>query len=781
MRPRLAALALALLLAALAACSGGAAPPEASPTPEAPSAPAPTAAAPPDAASTPAPSAEQDCLGGVAVASPDANPGLVADCAALLRAKDALRGLAPLDWSAGRAIVIWEGVAVGGSPPRVTGLDLPGHGLTGTIPPELGGLTGLTSLQLSRNLLTGTIPPELADLTGLTSLQLGRNRLTGPIPDLGGLPGLRVLDLHANRLSGGIPAWLGDAAGLAVLNLRYNRLTGAIPRSFGRLPQLRQIGLIGNDLTGCVPSALEYVGSADDVRSSDAAILDLPWCSPPRPGVRSATDVLIGSRSGLDLILPAPGALERRTFEDGEAIDWTHGIFILDAETGLTEGYAVAGRYDAVRPGGWIALGSLLLDRETGQSWRWPGAALSFGASSKEHLLFEERTAGKSTGRFIVANRELDEVARFSVDATDEDPQARFSPDGQAIALAMGGTVYVVPVESVHPEVLFAPEPYDGTVDSWLWRWDTTGLYVRVWYKHDGGKIDRTEDRYFRWDGGASLHMHTRCPGTLSPDGRYAARGSGGPYYVRNRGISYREDPWPSVVITDAETCTPIFRVRSAYWGQIHWTAEWLSTSNGYVVGVAPRYGERAGYVVAQVHPEPHLTYLPGEKPYDPWWPGPDPAPTGGGRYFGYGPQVYDVVEGRWRGPSEVGWGPFGWGDSHRERWFHIEYWGDGGASWLLLPPKIEYPPFSDEIAFRVARTGSCLRLREEPGEEGRVLRCLPDGERLLFAERDAEAERSPHPSLAETAGEWPWRWWVYVRTEDGAEGWVSHDWLDHD
>ena len=129
----------------------------------------------------------------------------------------------------------------------------------------------------------------------------------------------------------------------------------------------------------------------------------------------------------------------------------------------------------------------------------------------------------------------------------------------------------------------------------------------------------------------------------------------------------------------------------------------------------------------------------------------------------------------------------FWWGDSHRERWFSIGYWGEGYVNWLLLPPKIEYPPFGEEIAFRVARTGSCLRLREEPGESGRVLACLPDGERLLFAERAAEAGEfasSPHPSLstadqrtyfgADTA-------WVYVRTADGAEGWVSHDYLDHD
>ena len=223
------------------------------------------------------------------------------------------------------------------------------------------------------------------------------------------------------------------------------------------------------------------------------------------------------ARSGLEWIEPAPGAFVHRTFEDGEAIDWEHGIFVLDVETGLTEGYAVAGvtddygGYDLYRPahrGGWIVSPSdsrkpkwrLLLDRETGQAWRWPIPTLRLAAASEHGLLFEDRGADRNpTGRFTLANRGM------------------------------------------------------------------------------------------------------------------------------------------------------------------------------------------------------------------------------------------------------------------------------------------------EEIAFRVARTGSCLRLREEPGEAGRVLACLPDGERLLFAERGAEAGEfasSPHPSLstadrrtyfgADTA-------WAYVRTEDGAEGWVSHDWLDHD
>ena len=191
MRPCRSVLALAALLLAfaLAACSGDAA------TPEATSTPAPTATATPEATSTPAPTAiptpeatstpeataiatpeatptpeaastpEQACANGVAVAEPEAHPGLVADCEMLLRAKDALRGDASLDWGGGLAVEDWEGVAVSGEPPRVTGLDLRGKGLTRSIPRELRRLR-LNEVRLGGNALTGCVPSAFEDASG---------------------------------------------------------------------------------------------------------------------------------------------------------------------------------------------------------------------------------------------------------------------------------------------------------------------------------------------------------------------------------------------------------------------------------------------------------------------------------------------------------------------------------------------------------------------------------------------------------------------------------------
>ena len=110
------------------------------------------------------------------------NPGLTADCAALLAARDTLAGTATLNWSANAPITTWDGVTLGGSPLRVIKLQLPNKGLTGEIPTELGNLANLQRLSLWENQLTGEIPTELGSLASLEELWLGGNQLTGEIP-----------------------------------------------------------------------------------------------------------------------------------------------------------------------------------------------------------------------------------------------------------------------------------------------------------------------------------------------------------------------------------------------------------------------------------------------------------------------------------------------------------------------------------------------------------------------------------------------------------------------
>ena len=122
------------------------------------------------------------CGSGTTVADPANNRPLVQDCEVLIGARDTLAGTTTLDWSTGTVITSWEGVTTGGSPTRVTELDLSGESLTGRIPATLGSLFALTNLDLSGNNLTGEIPSELGMLFNLEEIRLSGNSLTGCFP-----------------------------------------------------------------------------------------------------------------------------------------------------------------------------------------------------------------------------------------------------------------------------------------------------------------------------------------------------------------------------------------------------------------------------------------------------------------------------------------------------------------------------------------------------------------------------------------------------------------------
>ena len=299
------------------------------------------------AAATPLPLPE--CLNGTVVANPVSNAGLVSDCSALLRAKDALRGTATLNWSATLAIASWDGVGLTASDPkRVSSLSLVGKSLTGSIPPGLAGLSGLTHLNLGTNRLSGEIPASLGNLTSLEKMYLNDNfELTGTIPDLSRITQLHILLLRNNKLSGEIPAWLGGMTNLKRLILKGNRLTGDIPHELGRLPDGRmglvggdgEIRLSGNALTGCIPPSLRTVPI------HDLALLPLSDC--PLPAAPADLAAASGDRNAvLSWTDPGGEGLARVTgyrYRTGPAAAWRDlvcdGVVVAGIRAhGLTNG-----------------------------------------------------------------------------------------------------------------------------------------------------------------------------------------------------------------------------------------------------------------------------------------------------------------------------------------------------------------------------------------------------------------------------------------------------------
>ena len=187
------------------------------------------------------------CGKGFVVPEPERNPGLVGDCEALIKSRNALPGEETLLlWNRNIPITYWAGVSVEGDPPRVSGIRFNGN-LHGRIPPMLGDLKELKVLVLSRS-------DEL----------IGFGGLSGQIPsELGNLTKLEWLSLADNRLSGTIPPELGNLVNLRNLYLSYNKLTGRIPPELGNLTNLEYLLISGNQLTGYIPAELRALRPAN--------------------------------------------------------------------------------------------------------------------------------------------------------------------------------------------------------------------------------------------------------------------------------------------------------------------------------------------------------------------------------------------------------------------------------------------------------------------------------------------------------------------------------------
>lgn len=553
-----------------------------------------------------------------------------------------------------------------------------------------------------------------------------------------------------------------------------------------------------------------------------------PTPEPMHPSAPTYTPVQRACEGG-ECIEFIPDATELETWQPGDEVDWETGAFVLEPETGRIHGYrANQGIWDSgvggyqVLSNGWIRArislpgrhSQLLLDRENFMGWRWPDGTLELEALSDDHVLF--RHPRTDSDRYTLVARTGGTSREFSV--PDGGKGALFSPDGEILVVVGSRSVYRLPVASLRLGLLFELEPpedrlrygiqiaYSGTPNArdplhWLGASPLVlnqatspgSLLVEVEYARpappdSGGGVRRHRELHlFSWDGmPLPQPQELACSGFVSPDGLYVAwqeesmlHGTVKPH--GNPPPPPRPlNPVPAVVIADADTCHPIFRVLSAYTTTGGWNGQWLSNSEGLVVGVA------SGFAVARLHPQPHLFSLPPGPPGDAWSPGPVPAPTGDGRYFAYGfPEVYDADRDRWIPTAARPFDsfeeatdlnndfPFEWSETHHELHATYNFWDGLHYEWLLLPqPAIEFPPFDIPLRARVAGTGSCLNLRQS----GEVLGCLPDGTRLYLVRENVPTLEQLHVYAAELGTAW-----IYVRTGDGLEGWVAHEYLEHD
>uniref|UniRef100_A0A0D9UWT9 Receptor kinase-like protein Xa21 n=1 Tax=Leersia perrieri TaxID=77586 RepID=A0A0D9UWT9_9ORYZ len=152
-------------------------------------------------------------------------------------------------------------------------------GISGTIPPDLGNISGLKKLVLVNTSLSGEIPESIGKLANLIDLFLFSSSLSGMIPtSVGNLTQLNRLDASYNNLEGPIPASIGRLNKLyflslcnnhlnssipkeifeltslsSYLDLSSNTLSGPLPSEVGKLVNLNQLVLSGNQLSGAIP------------------------------------------------------------------------------------------------------------------------------------------------------------------------------------------------------------------------------------------------------------------------------------------------------------------------------------------------------------------------------------------------------------------------------------------------------------------------------------------------------------------------------------------------
>ena len=150
------------------------------------------------------------------------------------------------------------------------------------------GLKNLvTTIDLNNRQLTGTIPPEIGYLSGLKELDLSQNQLTGSIHTdwmCDSLFELSMLRLDDNSLSSSIPHCIGNLTQLTDLRLSKNQLTSVVPYSMANLTLLTELDISNNKLTGSFPLAIFYMPRMTSIKAHDNLLTELPNMGNGNPG-----------------------------------------------------------------------------------------------------------------------------------------------------------------------------------------------------------------------------------------------------------------------------------------------------------------------------------------------------------------------------------------------------------------------------------------------------------------------------------------------------------------
>ncbi|PIN22691.1 Serine/threonine protein kinase [Handroanthus impetiginosus] len=188
---------------------------------------------------------------------------------------------APSGWSSNTPFCNWTKVNCDSTSLFVTAINLDSAGVSGTLPPELNQLSQLQSLALQKNSLTGTLP-SFENMTSLEQIYLDNNDfISVPNNFLLGLTNLQTFSIseNFNLRPWVIPFYLTESTNLVNFYASNASITGIIPDIFGSFPNLLNLRLSYNNLTGSLPGSF-----------SGSEIQNL-WLNNQRVGFSGSIDV----------------------------------------------------------------------------------------------------------------------------------------------------------------------------------------------------------------------------------------------------------------------------------------------------------------------------------------------------------------------------------------------------------------------------------------------------------------------------------------------------------
>nr|GMD68001.1 receptor-like kinase TMK4 [Ipomoea batatas] len=189
---------------------------------------------------------------------------------------------APSGWSASKDPCTWTNVNCDKSTGNVVTINLDSQSISGNLPSDLTQLASLRTLSVQKNSLSGPLP-SFANMSSLEGLFLDNNQFSSiPQDFLLGLPNLQTFSISDNgELSPWqIPSYLAESTNLGSFYASNASITGVIPNFFDSFPNLQNLRLSYNNLTGSLPGSF---GSSE--------IQNL-WLNNQQQGLSGTIDVL---------------------------------------------------------------------------------------------------------------------------------------------------------------------------------------------------------------------------------------------------------------------------------------------------------------------------------------------------------------------------------------------------------------------------------------------------------------------------------------------------------